>query len=171
MGNLVHRNFKLSVVYCYEAMKLKPDPLPVFAGLVMLSSIFLPWIRPTAWSLGIDGSLISLGGQSFIEMASFSTAEGFTSFRFWQLLAVLGCLIFILIGAGLVILQIRTGLIFMGGLFGVGGLLMFSLISLDFLSELSLGSLDLGYPLGWVGAIAAGIVGEQEEKGKKESEL
>ena len=153
-------------------MKVKYEPLPVIAGLAMLSSIFLPWIRPTTWSLGIDGSLIALGKQSFVEMASFSTREGLTSFRFYQLLAVLGCLIFILIGAGLVILQIRNGLIFMGGLFGVGGLLMFSLITLDFLSEISLESLDLGYLLGWVGVITAGIVGEkQQEKGKRESEL
>lgn len=146
------------------------DALPVFAGLLMLGSIFLPWVRPTEWSLGIDGSLIALTEQSFIEMASFPTLEGFTSFRFYQLLAILGCMVFFLVGSGLVMLQIRTDLIFVGGLFGVGGLLMFSLVTLDFLREISLVSLGVGYLVGWMGAIAAGIVGEQQERGEREKE-
>lgn len=141
-------------------MKLKIDPLSLLAGLLMLGSIFVPWMRSADWSLGMTGSLVELTAKSFVEMASLHTGELFISSLFFQMVGVLGCMVFLVVGGGLVLLQVREDLVFVGAVFGVVGLLLFSLVTLNFLQDVSVVAIGGGYVMGWIGAVLAGIVGE-----------
>ena len=78
-----------------------------------------------------------------------------------QYLSVLSCFIFLAVAA-IVSLYHQKWMGHMGAIFAVGAMLLFSLVSLEFFTAISIQNLGIGYVMGWCGAILIGWGVESE---------
>ena len=134
-------------------MKIKI--ITTMGALVTIVSLFVPWVTVSQWWLDDQGTIVELAEKSFQNLAYCQGLNCLESIEFYQYLSTLGCFIF-LVAAAVVSLYHQKWMGHMGAVFGVTAMILFSFISLEFLTALPIQGLGLGYIMGWCGSVLIG---------------
>jgi hypothetical protein len=135
--------------------------ITTLGALVMIASLFVPWITNASWWLQDDGTIVELAETSFQNLAYCEGLSCLGTLQFYQDISLLGCFIF-LAAAAIVALYHQGWMGHMGAIFAVTAMLLFSFIPLEFFTAVSIQSLGIGYFMGWGGSILIGWGVESE---------
>ena len=137
---------------------MKINYLATLGSLIMILSVFLPWVTSDSWWLNQNGSLIDLTEKSFKDFGSYHL-DNFKSRESYQVLGVMMCLVYLIIGGVLILSQVKW-MTQVGVGLSIAGLLMYTLITLSFLSDIQFNEIGFGYYMEWIGTIVVGISAE-----------
>ncbi|MDD3492254.1 MAG: hypothetical protein PHZ19_01995 [Candidatus Thermoplasmatota archaeon] len=134
-------------------MRIKP--LTTIGALVLMASLFVPWVNNGSWWLQGKGALVNLAEKSFRDLSYCDGLDCFNQMEGYQYLSVLGCFVF-LIAAAILSLYHRQWMGHGGAVFGVAGMVLFTFISLEALTAVPVQYLGIGFYMGWCGSIIVG---------------
>jgi len=140
---------------------MKINPLATLSGIVMIVSIFLPWVTSDSWWFQCDGSLIDLTEKGLRDMSSYNNIDDLMKKDLYQLIGIVICLLYLVIGGLLSLSQVRW-LAHAAAVLGILGLFIYTVLTLDFLRTIPYDAIGFGYYIGWVGAILTGIGAESQ---------
>jgi hypothetical protein len=143
-------------------VEMKIRIITTIGALVILGSLFVPWITNAEWWLDSRGNIVELAEKSFQDLAYCNNVDCLKSIQFYQGISVLGCFIF-LAAAAIIALYHQEWMGHLAPIFAVTAMLLFSLISLEFFTALRIQDLNLGYFMGWGGSILIGWGVESEK--------
>jgi hypothetical protein len=145
---------KFKLLNCIISI-MKMNYLATLGGLIMISSVFLPWITSDSWWLNQNGSLVDLTEKGFSDFGSYHLND-FGKKELYQVFGIMMCLVYLIIGGLLTLPQVKWMAKFGTGL-SISGLLIYTLLTLNFLSDIKFNEIEFGYYMGWVGTILLGI--------------
>lgn len=134
---------------------MKINYLATFGSLIMISSVFLPWVTSDSWWFNQNGSLVDLTEKGFSDFESYHL-DDFGKKEVYQIFGIMMCLLYLIIGGLIALSQIKWVAQFGTGL-SIAGLLIYTLLTLSFLSDIKFNEIGFGYYMGWVGTILVGI--------------
>jgi len=137
---------------------MKINPMATLGGILMIFSLFLPWVMSDSWWFQSEGNLKDLMEKSFHEIASYNF-DDFGRKEAYQVLGIMICFFYLIIGGIVALSQIKWAA-HVAAVLGISGLLFYTLITLDFLGAISYNTIGFGYYIAWVGTILTGIGGE-----------
>lgn len=131
--------------------------MATLGGILMIISVFLPWVLSDSWWLQSDGNLKDLMEKSFHDIRVYDFND-FVKKELYQLLGILICF-FYLIAGGIIAFSQRKWAAHVAAVLGLIGLFFYSFISLDFHGAISYEAIGFGHYLAWVGTILTGVGG------------
>ena len=137
---------------------MKINYLATLGGLIMISSIFLPWVTSESWWLNQNGNLVDLTEKGFSDFSSYHIGD-FGRKESYQVLGIMMCLVYLIIGGVLTLSQVKW-MAHVGVGLSITGLLIYTLLTLSFLEDVQFNEIGFGYYMGWIGSILTGITTE-----------
>jgi len=137
---------------------MKINPIATIGGILVIFSVFLPWVMSDSWWFQSDGNLKDLMEKSFHDISSYSIND-FGRKEAYQVLGIMVCFFYLIIGGIMALSQIKWAA-HVAAVLCLTGLFFYTLITLNFLEAISYDAIGFGYYMAWIGAILTGVGGE-----------
>ena len=140
---------------------MKINLVATIGGILMIFSIFFPWILSETKWFQVTGNLRDLSQKSLEELKSYNL-DDFKTRKSHQSLGIIMCFFSLLVGGILALIQIKQCTQAAAAL-GVIGLFLYTWLTLDFLKEIPYDILGSGYYFAWIATVLTGIGSEHRE--------
>lgn len=131
--------------------------MATLGGILMIFSVFLPWVISDSWWFQSEGNLKDLVEKSFQDIGSY-TLNDFGRKELYQLLGIMICFFYLIAGGVIALSQLKWAA-HVAAVLGLIGLFFYTLITLDFLGAISYDTIGFGHYIAWIGTIIAGVGG------------
>ena len=141
---------------------MKINPLATIGGIILISSLFLPWINSDSWWFRYDGSLKDMMAKTSNYIGTYNLGD-FVRKECCQVVCIMLCFVFLFISGITSFFQFRWS-VQAAAFLGFAGLLFYTAITLEFLMAVSFFAIGYGYYTAWIGVILIGLGSEFNNK-------